>query len=217
MMNHNELISHKQSSETFVTDILMEVNKNTFTDTSGSARFDQKNFTLLSSLFAYPTSPWLDFDQLRRMVSEPQYSLIRKQVQGFLDTVQEQTLEQVAQQYVMTFDFSENSNLDLTSLLCLDDRKRGLLLANLKSIYHQAGLEVESGELPDYLPMILEFLSVAGPEDSKVVLDIVRPGMEKLGEQLKKNNSLYAGVVEACLAVTVDMVDAARATKGGIS
>jgi len=159
---------------------------------------DKQKFTLLSSLFAYPASPWLDIDQLRRMVSEAPYSLIKNHVYDFLDHVEQRPLEQLAEQYVITFDFSEQSNLDLTSLLYPDDRKRGAVLANLKSIYGQAGLDVDSGELPDYLPMILEFLSVADMEKSKAVAQIVRPGMEKLWEQLKINSSPYAPLLEAC-------------------
>lgn len=178
---------------------------------------DQQSFTLLSSLFAYPADPWLDINQLRQLISNDEYLSIRDHINGFLDDVEHQPLDELTKQYVLTFDFSEDSNLDLTSLLCPDDRKRGPVLANLKDIYHQAGLEVDSGELPDYLPMILEFLSVADVESSKGVLAIVRPGMEKLWEQLKTMSSPYAGVVEACLVSTASMTCESMATEGGVS
>ncbi|WP_378953390.1 nitrate reductase molybdenum cofactor assembly chaperone [Pelosinus sp. sgz500959] len=178
---------------------------------------DKKNFTLLSSLFAYPAHPWLDIDELRQLVNESKYLLIRDHVQVFLDSIKERSLEQLAEQYVMTFDFSENSNLDLTSLLCPDDRKRGLVLANLKSIYHQAQLDVDSNELPDYLPMVLEFLSVADLDSSKEVLSIVGPGMEKLWEQLKNIASPYAGLLEACLVSTTSMRCSQIPATGGVS
>lgn len=178
---------------------------------------DKQNYELLSVLFAYPADPWLDITQLRQLIGKDEHLSIRNHVNGFLDYVEHQPLDELAKQYVATFDFSENSNLDLTSLLCSEDRKRGLVLANLKSIYHQAGLDVDSGELPDYLPMILEFLSVADVESSKEVLAIVRPGMEKLWEQLKTMNSPYAGVVEACLVSTASMTCESMATEGGVS
>lgn len=178
---------------------------------------NKEHFTLLSSLFAYPAHPWLDIKQLRQIVSESSYSGIQEHVHGFLDYVEERSLEQLAEQYVVTFDFSENSNLDITSLLCPDDRKRGLVLANLKSIYHQAQLTVDSNELPDYLPMILEFLSVADLESSIEVLSIVRPGMEKLWEQLKTNGSPYARLLEACLLSTVSMTCSQIPASGGVS
>lgn len=178
---------------------------------------DKENFTLLSSLFAYPAHPWLDIKELRQIVSEPLYSTIQDHVHGFLDYVEERPLEQLAEEYVVNFDFSENSNLDITSLLCPDDRKRGLVLANLKSIYHQAQLDVDSNELPDYLPMVLEFLSVADLESSKEVLNLVGPGMEKLWEQLKINGSPYARLLEACLLSTASMRCAEMPAAGGVS
>lgn len=178
---------------------------------------DKEKFTLLSSLFAYPASPWLDSKEIRQLVSRPQYAPIQDLVEGFLEYIEQCPLEQLAEQYVVTFDFSENSNLDLTSLLCPDDRKRGVVLANLKNIYHQAELDVDSGELPDYLPMILEFLSVADLALSKEVLAIVRPGMEKLWEQLKTNGSPYAGLLEACLLSTVTLMGLQKVSEGGVS
>lgn len=178
---------------------------------------DKKVFTLLSLLLQYPDRPWLAMKQLRPMVSELESVPIQNHVITFLDDVEHKPWEQVAQQYVATFDFSEQSTMDLTSLLCPDDRKRGQVLANLKNIYRQAGLDVDSGELPDYLPLILEFLSMADEQASVEVLSIVRPGMEKLWKQLGKEGSPYAGVLEACLLSTAAMSVGQPASTGGVS
>lgn len=178
---------------------------------------DKQNFTLLSSLFVYPADPWLDIPQLRQLVRAPAYLPIKDFVEKFLDDVGELSMEELAEQYVITFDFNESSNLDLTSLLCPDDRKRGLVLANLKSIYHQVGLDVDCGELPDYLPMILEFLSVADLESSTKTLAIVEPSMGKLWEQLKINGSPYAGLLEACIVSTASMMGSQITHEGDAS
>jgi len=178
---------------------------------------DKKVFILLSRLLQYPDRPWLEIDQLRPMVSELKSVPIQNHVYEFLDYVENKPWEQLAQQYVATFDFSEQSNMDLTSLLCPDDRKRGQMLANLKSIYGRAGLEIDSGELPDYLPMILEFLSMIDGEVSLEVLGIVRPGMEKLWHQLEKDDSPYAVVLEACLLSTAAMACMETTLRGGVS
>lgn len=165
-------------------------------------------FSLLALLLQYPEKSCREIDelcQLRQMVSELSFSPIQNHIYAFLDYQEHTSWEQLAQHYVATFDFSEQSTMDLTSLLCPDDRKRGQVLANLKEIYSQAGLAVDSGELPDYLPMVLEFLSIADEETSQEVLDIVRPGMEKLWEQLIKDSSPYGGVLEACLLSTASM------------
>ena len=177
---------------------------------------DRKVFTLLSLLLQYPDRPWLELDQLRPMVSRLESAQIQNHMVQFLDYMEHKPWEQLAEQYVATFDFSESSNMDLTSLLCPDDRKRGQVLATLKSIYSQAGLDVDSGELPDYLPMILEFLSTADREASAEVLGIVRPGMEKLWQQLEKDGSPYAGVLEACLLSTASIGCTQIAPEGGV-
>jgi nitrate reductase delta subunit len=178
---------------------------------------DKNVFTLLSLLLQYPDRPWLEIDQLRPMADELRFSPIQHHVHNFLDYVEHKPWAQLTEQYVATFDFSEQSNMDLTSLLCPDDRKRGQVLATLKSIYSQAGLEVDSGELPDYLPMVLEFLSIADQQSSEEVLSIVRPGMEKLWQQLSKDGSPYAGVLEACLLSTASMTCMTTAAGGGVS
>lgn len=178
---------------------------------------DKKSLSLLSSLFAYPAHPWIDIKEMRRTLNEVCYTAIRDQVHSFLDYAEERSLEELAELYVITFDFSENSNLDLTSLLCPDDRKRGVVLANLKDIYHQAQLDMDSNELPDYLPLILEFLSVAGAKESKEAVSIVGPAMEKLWEQLKKNNSPYARILEACLWYTAAITGLQIPVHGGVS
>ena len=174
-------------------------------------------FTLLSLLLQYPDQSYFKIDQLRLMVSECESLPIRSHVFELLDYMESKPWEQLAQQYVATFDFSERSNMDLTSLICPDDRKRGQVLANLKSIYRRSGLDVDSGELPDYLPLILEFLSIADPKASVEVLGIVRPGMEKLWQQLDKEGSPYAGVLEACLLSTAAMPCAQTTPIGGVS
>ncbi|MBC8014513.1 MAG: nitrate reductase molybdenum cofactor assembly chaperone [Sporomusaceae bacterium] len=177
---------------------------------------DKTVLTLLSLLLQYPESPCPEHGQLRQIASELKFSPIQNHVHGFLDYLEHTPWEQLAQHYVATFDFSEQSTMDLTALLCPDDRKRGQVLATLKGIYTQAGLAVDSGELPDYLPMILEFLSMADREASKEVLGIVRPGMEKLWQQLIKDGSPYAGVLEACLLSTASMSCPQNAPEGGV-
>lgn len=177
---------------------------------------DKTVFTLLSVLLQYPESSCQEIVQLRPMASELRFSPIQNHVHAFLDYLEHTPWEQLAQHYVATFDFSEQSTMDLTSLLCPDDRKRGQILATLKGIYSQAGLAVDSGELPDYLPMVLEFLSMADEEGSQEVLAIVRPGMEKLWEQLSKDCSPYAGVLEACLLSTASVSCPQTAPEGGV-
>lgn len=62
--------------------------------------------------------------------------------------------------YVETFDFSDKRTLYLTAHELGDSRKRGTALIACKQMLEQAGYELTGSELPDYLPLLLEFLAV---------------------------------------------------------
>ncbi len=164
---------------------------------------DKEMLQFLSLLLQYPKSGWLEINQLRILASKLEHLPQKENVDTFLDYLDHRSCEDVAVEYVDTFDFSEHCNLYITSLLCPDDRKRGQVLADLKAIYSQAGLEADTEELPDYLPLLLEFLGIADQESCKQVLEIVGPGMDKLWQQLKVKHSPYAALLEACIESTV--------------
>jgi nitrate reductase delta subunit len=71
----------------------------------------------------------------------------------------------LAKLYVATFDFSEPTALYLTAHELGDSRQRGSALLALRYLLRGAGFEPVGAELPDYLPMLLEFLASV-PEDS---------------------------------------------------
>ena len=68
---------------------------------------------------------------------------------------------ELAQHYVKTFDLHKRTALYLTFYSHGDRRERGLALLRLKQLYRAAGLPPEGPELPDYLPLMLEFAAAA--------------------------------------------------------
>lgn len=66
--------------------------------------------------------------------------------------------------YVATFDFNEARALYLTAHELGDSRRRGQALLDLRATMRAAGFEPPEGELPDYLPLLLEFVSAAPPD-----------------------------------------------------
>ena len=67
----------------------------------------------------------------------------------------------IAQHYVETIDLHKRSGLYLTFYSDGDKRERGSALLRLKQLYRAAGLPLEGTELPDYLPVMLEFAAAA--------------------------------------------------------
>lgn len=69
-----------------------------------------------------------------------------------------------AASYVATFDFSEARALYLTAHELGDSRRRGQALLDLRAMLRAAGFEPPEGELPDHLPILLEYVAAAPPD-----------------------------------------------------
>lgn len=102
--------------------------------------------------------------------------------------------------YVETFDFSRRTSLDLTYYTHGDLRQRGLALLALRRRYDAAGFDLEGPELPDHLPVVLEFAAL-DPEAGEAVLRDLRPVVEILRLALVRRGSPYAGLITALCAL----------------
>lgn len=99
--------------------------------------------------------------------------------------------------HIQEFDLSRRHALHLTYWTDGDTRRRGEVLAEIKQLYRDSGLLVDTGgELPDYLPMVLEF-AVADPERGVALLQRFRASLELLRLGLLKDALPHAGVLEA--------------------
>ncbi len=98
--------------------------------------------------------------------------------------------------YVQAFDFDRRAALHLTYHTFGDRRQRGLELVKLKRRYAEAGLELDAAELPDYLPVMLEF-AAAEPEAGETLLNDHRPALELVRARLHDVGSPYATLLDA--------------------
>lgn len=105
------------------------------------------------------------------------------------------------EEYVATFDFHKRASLHLSYFRDGDRRQRGATLLGLKRRYREAGFELKGGELPDYLPAILEFAALVPGEASQEILGRMRPGIELLRASLHDLASPYARVLDAVVSV----------------
>jgi len=107
---------------------------------------------------------------------------------------------QLAAQYVETFDMRRRASLHLTYYAYGDTRKRGMALLRFKHAYRQAGVEVGDEELPDYLPLLLEFAATVDHAHGQRLLGENVPVLELLRLSLQDNGSVYANLLTAVLA-----------------
>lgn len=104
------------------------------------------------------------------------------------------------EEYVATFDFHKRASLHLSYYRDGDRRQRGATLLGLKRRISEAGLELQRGELPDYLPALLE-LSALVPDEAEPVLGRFRAAIEVLRVSLHEIDSPYGTVLDVVTLV----------------
>ncbi|MFI5488396.1 nitrate reductase molybdenum cofactor assembly chaperone [Micromonospora echinaurantiaca] len=97
--------------------------------------------------------------------------------------------------YVELFDFRRRCCLHLTYYTCGDTRKRGEALVGFAAAYRRAGLAVVDGELPDFLPAVLDLAAV--DDGGWRLLRDHRVGLDLLVEALGRERSVYRHAVAA--------------------
>lgn len=103
--------------------------------------------------------------------------------------------------YVETFDLSRRQTLYLSYYTDGDTRRRGATLMTIKQRYRRSDFLVDThGELPDYLPLILEYAARVDPADGGALLQELRANLELLRLALEDRGTPYAGVVRAVCA-----------------
>lgn len=107
---------------------------------------------------------------------------------------------QLAERYVETFDMRRRASLHLTYYAYGDTRKRGMALLRFKHAYRQAGMQVGDEELPDYLPLVLEFAATVDYLQGERLLCEHVPVLELLRLSLVDSGSRYAVLLAAVLA-----------------
>lgn len=103
--------------------------------------------------------------------------------------------------YVALFDRTRTLSLHLFEHAFGDSRARGQAMVALGERYRQEGLEPDSRELPDYLPLFLEFLSLLPAAEALPMLKEAAPVLDKLRAGLDRRKSGYAAVFGALLAI----------------
>ncbi|MFO1325410.1 MAG: nitrate reductase molybdenum cofactor assembly chaperone [Burkholderiales bacterium] len=102
-------------------------------------------------------------------------------------------------EYVQLFDRGRGTSLHLFEHVHGDSRDRGPAMIDLAQTYEKAGLFLAPGELPDYLPAVLEFASTQPPREAKAFLGETAHILNAIFGALEKRGSAYASVVGALL------------------
>ena len=99
--------------------------------------------------------------------------------------------------YVGLFDRSRSLSLHLFEHIHGESRDRGQAMVNLSAHYETHGYSIDSNELPDYLPLFLEFLSLIEPGEAADLLSDVVHIVSAIRIRLERRGSDYAGIFQA--------------------
>ncbi|MBE9536053.1 MAG: nitrate reductase molybdenum cofactor assembly chaperone [Proteobacteria bacterium] len=156
-------------------------------------------YTAISRLLDYPNQELMDnLEDISLLVKdEPVLSALDcSEVIKVIDWMADQKLLELQEKYVATFDHGQETSLHLTHhLFGEEDRERGPAMINLGEHYKKAGLQSVKGELPDYLPLILEYISTLNDGEAGPFLGDAAEGITILADNLDKEKSPYAALV----------------------
>ncbi len=105
------------------------------------------------------------------------------------------------ERYVELFDRGRATSLYLFEHVHGEARERGGAMVELKAVYAAAGFELSSRELPDYLPVVLEYLSCRDIAEAKAMLGDCAHILRAIGEALLQRGSDYAAALQALLGI----------------
>jgi nitrate reductase delta subunit len=158
----------------------------------------------LSALLSYPR------DDLRQALPEIADAIrnsplvAARERDGLMALIEELAagdLLEAEERYVELFDRGRATSLHLFEHLHGESRDRGDAMVELKRLYEHAGFELSTGELPDYLPVVLEYLSCRGLAEARDVLSDCAHLLKVITRALMTRNSAYASVMQALLVI----------------
>lgn len=155
-------------------------------------------YRMLAKLLDYPDAAMLEAlpEMREHLARDRDMELSERQVlAGFLEYLESLPLTGLQAEYVQTFDLTPEHALHLTHHLFGDDKNRGPALIDLTEFYKEFGLTLASNELPDYLPLVLEFSAELQLDEAHMFLSKWVKVIKQLADNLDEAKSPYAPLV----------------------
>ncbi len=158
-----------------------------------------KTFKALGLLLCYPSREWVNeaegiFELIQQEgVVRPEY------LAGLQSTVAKlkgDDLIELQEEYVETFDRVRSLSLHLFEHVHGESRDRGQAMVDLAERYKEQGFTLAASELPDYLPVFLEYLSLLPRKEALEELAETSHILTALGKRLNERGSMYGAVLD---------------------
>ena len=159
-----------------------------------------RTFKALSALLSYPSSDLQEAIPLIRKVFVSEALLTPAQaeaLQPLLRNIATGDLFDLQEAYVLIFDRSRTLSLNLFEHIHGESRDRGGAMVDLLETYRAGGFDLVGPELPDHLPVLLEFLATQPIAVAREILADAGPILAVLTERLTRRETPYAAVLAA--------------------
>ncbi|MCC7346407.1 MAG: nitrate reductase molybdenum cofactor assembly chaperone [Variibacter sp.] len=172
-----------------------------------------KTFRILSALLAYPSQELID--------AAPEFAAViaaegvipareRRTLQALIDEIAGGELYDLQERYGLLFDRTRSLALHLFEHVHGESRDRGQAMVDLRGLYEKAGLFIAANELPDFIPLFLEFLSTQPLAEARELLAQPAHILSAMAERLGRRRSAYRAVFDALVAIATDKPDRAQ-------
>jgi nitrate reductase delta subunit len=163
-----------------------------------------KSFKALSALLIYPSA---ELQQACGDIGEAidagrtVPTAVRKQLRMLLTELATGDLYDLQERYVLLFDRTRTLSLHMFEHVHGESRDRGQAMIDLKSQYENHGLFMSAAELPDFVPLFLEYLSMLPVREAYDLLGQPAHIFAAMAERLRKRESAYEAVFRALVAL----------------
>lgn len=160
---------------------------------------DSVIYQVSGMLLGYPSEELVQtLPELIRLAQATEDDEFTQAVQTVANWMTAQDLEDVQSEYVQEYDLSRRHALHLSYWTDGDTRRRGETLLKFKQMYRDSGMFTQlNGELPDYLPLVLEFAALVDRTKGRAALQAYRPSLELLRLSLKDGNLPHYGLLHS--------------------
>ncbi len=164
-----------------------------------------KSYQALALLLTYPEADWLEQLQHVEALLQEEGKLNAEaatQLAPLFELLRDTPLIELQQNYVATFDQTPSHSLHLFEHIHGESRDRGQAMVNLLQEYRAHGLIMTADELPDYVPLFLEYLSQRSEADAAKLLGDAVHVLAMIGKKLNTNGSPYHTVFDVLQAMS---------------
>lgn len=160
-----------------------------------------QHYQVLSALLLYPDQEWLNaLPELETaLAADP---VMAAEIQPLFRFLEQHDLIALQENYVATFDRNPKHSLHLFEHIHGESRDRGQAMVDLLEEYRKHGFDVTAEELPDYVPLFLEFLGQVPADEAERLLGDAIHVLALIGDKLEANGSPYSHVFSVLRSLT---------------